>query len=720
MKKLLCTLLLFIIILIVFNQVIIRNNKEENIVDNIEISPTIEITDRPDITEDIDIEYSDYVPISVDNSIGFKTSWYTMSTDGYVTVDSDYLTQKVLVKSGGSDITSNQLYRDGIPYINENEYGISLDINSSINRNIKVVLSNADNNEIYFEKEYLVTTDFQHITFNYKMENNSTFNGRISFYIGKDANSDQEHVINFSNIKITNISAKDNTVKVNHLGYNIKDEKRCVFPYNQGDYFNVINVETNEVVYTGAIVNEVKNELTGETNYYGDFSNVTETGRYRIESQIIGNSYEFDIGSNIYLNVQNDLLKSLSAQRCGEELSSDIYGILGHKICHNTLAKVYGTDTMIDVTGGWHDAGDFGRYVKTGAKAVMDLLLAYQSDKNVDILNEAKYELDWMLKMQAENGDVYAKVVTANLPGDITSDMDEMELYVLSSNTATTGIFAGTMAYAYDVYKDIDKGFADRCLNAAKKAWDYLYVTPNNIEESNPEDIIAGVYRDSSDIDERFFASISLWCVTNDDKYYDYAIDMLNKKDINGVSYTNVGDYGKYLFLKNSYANKMNDYQTIKDSLLNEANKILATGINDGYNTTIYSYNWGSNGDIVNNGIILMMAYDITGDQQYRQMAVEQLNYIFGKNCLNRTFVTGYGYNSPNYIHHRPSIYNLYIPSGFLVGGVNSNREDDVIIKMPDNTPMAKVYLDDNGSYSTNEVSIYWNSALIVLINMLY
>ena len=146
----------------------------------------------------------------------------------------------------------------------------------------------------------------------------------------------------------------------------------------------------------------------------------------------------------------------------------------------------------------------------------------------------------------------------------------------------------------------------------------------------------------------------------------------------------------------------------------------MSIGSSDGYNTTVYSYNWGSNGDIVNNGIVLMMAYNITGDQKYRQMAVEQLNYVFGKNCLNRTFVTGFGYNSPNYIHHRPSIYNNLIPSGFLVGGVNSNREDDVIINMPLDTPPAKVYVDDNGSYSTNEVSIYWNSSLIALIRMLY
>ena len=611
--------MLFIIMLIIFNILIVPNSDIEK-EDIVETSPTMEIVETPEITENNnDVIFTDYVPIAADNTTGFKTSWYTMSTDGYVVVDSDYINQKVLIKSGGSNIDSNQLYRDGIPYVTGNDYIISFNANSTIDRKIKVVLSNADNNEVYLEQEYTLNSTDNNYSFSFKMENDSTFNGRISFYIGKDS-IEQEHSINFSKIMISNISAKDNTIKINHIGYDSKDEKRCVFPYNQGDYFNVINIETNEIVYTGAIVNEVKNELTGETNYYGDFSNVTDTGRYRIESQIIGNSYDFDIGDNIYSSVTNSLLSSLSSQRCGEELSSEIYCLLGHKICHNSLAKVYGTDNVIDVTGGWHDAGDFGRYIKTGAKAVMDLLLVAKSDDS--ILNEARYELEWMLKMQADSGDVYSKAVTANLPGDIASDMDTTDIYVLSSNTAATGVFAATMAYAYNVYQDVDQEFAGKCLEAAKKAWEYLYATPDNIEESNPEDINAGVYRDSSDIDERFFASISLWCVTNEDKYYDYAIDMLNREDINGVSYVNVADYGKYLFLINSNAYKMKEYQIIKDSLINEANNILSIGSSDGYNTTVYSYNWGSTGDIVNNGIVLMMAYNITGDQKYRQMAV--------------------------------------------------------------------------------------------------
>ena len=189
--------MLFIIILIIFNILIVPNGDIEK-EDIVETSPTIEIVETPEITENNDIIFTDYVTIAADNTTGFKTSWYTMSTDGYVVVDSDYLNQKVLIKSGGSNIDSNQLYRDGIPYVTGNDYIISFNANSTIDRKIKVVLSNADNNEVYLEQEYALNSTDNNYSFSFKMENDSTFNGRISFYIGKD-NIEQEHIINFIN-----------------------------------------------------------------------------------------------------------------------------------------------------------------------------------------------------------------------------------------------------------------------------------------------------------------------------------------------------------------------------------------------------------------------------------------------------------------------------------------------------------------------------------------
>ena len=117
----------------------------------------------------------------------------------------------------------------------------------------------------------------------------------------------------------------------------------------------------------------------------------------------------------------------------------------------------------LDVSGGWHDAGDYGRYVPTGTKAVIDLMLAYQMNPHLftnaigipesgngvaDILDEARVELEWLLKMQNGWGGVYDKVVTAQFPDFIMPDQDQAPLYIMQEMTTSTGDFVGAMALA--------------------------------------------------------------------------------------------------------------------------------------------------------------------------------------------------------------------------------------------------------------------------------
>ena len=108
-------------------------------------------------------------------------------------------------------------------------------------------------------------------------------------------------------------------------------------------------------------------------------------------------------------------------QRCGCRLSEELAGGYAHPACHTPAARIYGTEQFADVSGGWHDAGDYGRYVVPAAKAVADLMLAYTTAPSVfseslnihdsasgepDILTEIRYELEWMRKMQHADGGV--------------------------------------------------------------------------------------------------------------------------------------------------------------------------------------------------------------------------------------------------------------------------------------------------------------------------
>lgn len=730
MKKLLTCLILFIILGILLNITGLLN-------------PNVEVDDnKPTATPIIETEVptssvSPYIPIKVDNVTNFVSSWFAQGSDANVQSSATFDKQEIKISYAGSTLNSAQLFRDGVPLLKGSTYVLTASVNSSIKRDIEIVMSDADTGEVLATNRVTIEGDTP-IRFEYKMNTEDKWNGRITFNIGNDSSKDiaTEHTITISNIRIRNTTKNDNTIKVNQIGYTVNNDKKCIFPYNQGDMFDVINISTGEIVYTGAIVNGKFNERTAETNFTGNFTNVVAPGKYRIEAQVVGTSYEFEIGDNLYHSLSNDLLKFFSFQRCAYALDPAWAFDMAHAACHDTAAIVYDDPTrVIDVNGGWHDAGDYGRYVKTGTKAVNDLMLAYianplffEDDAGIpetgngipDILDEARFELEWLMKMQADWGGVYNKAVTQGFPGDISPDEDMQRIYVLPAESTTTAGFISTMAVASIAYKDIDPTFAAACLEKTKKSWENLMNTPDFVEFTNPTDFTAGEYRDDKDSDERYFAGMAMWYATGDKQYLDYAKSIYEKDNSadEGTSWRDVGAYGSYLFLMSPQAKEQGDfYRTIKAEFQKQADIILGILNADGYQTSLENYAWGSNGYVANNGIQLMFAYDIFGNIQYKQGAIEQANYILGKNSLNMTFVSGYGQNSPVNMHHRLAKSKNAFLKGALVGGPDNDREDTITAQLGPNIPPAKVYVDKYLSYSSNEVTIYWNSALIYVLS---
>lgn len=674
----------------------------------------------------------------IDNETGFSSGWSIQATDSNVTYEQDYIHSAIQVVNSGSTLDAAQYYRVGIPLEQNCTYTITFNASSSIDRSIQLILSNEETGEVYASQDYNLSSSENMYSLVFKYEKEKIWNGKISFLIGKtnSLDSSTEHSISLSNIRIVaNYAAT--AVRVNQVGY-LKDyEKRCTFIYDAGDFFDVVNAETNTIVYTGAIVNKSQYEQSGELNSYGDFSTFVEPGTYFIRSQIGIISDTFSIVDKTSDEFKNSLLRMLSLQRCGTELDSSWAGDLSHTICHNQEATLYGTETKKDVSGGWHDAGDYGRYVKTGTKAVSDLLLSYLYNQNYyndqantidsnnnqnDLLDEARYELEWLLKMQDTNGGVFNTVITPNMSNVVSPEEDTQDLYVLFIETSSTADFAGTMALSYITYKDIDEEFANTCLDAAEKADEYLSKTEQE-EHDNPSEFNGGNYRDDSDEEGRFYTKMALYVATHDTSYLNDAKSLYeaNNDVSNGVTWKKNGGFGRYLFLADEQS-KIDDpdfYETMLTSLKNEADSIVAMSNGNGYNISIYEFPWGSNSDLINNGIILSMAYDFTGNTEYAQKSYEQISYILGKNPLNMCFVTGFGINSPQNIHSRLSKAKNSLMIGALVGGPDSYREDIVSTTVDASVPDAKVYVDDYECYTTNEITIYWNSALIHLLSRL-
>ncbi len=676
------------------------------------------------------------------------TDWYKYTASGGdATLTTEDGKLALNVNSVGTLNYGVQLYYDILPLYENGEYHLQFDISSDVDRYVECMLqqNGGTYTAYHWEGITLTANETQTIDVTFTMNYETDFFSRLVFNCGqqKGDGDDSPHTIYLDNVKLelvddsqvdySQFEEPEQPILTNQVGYLNDANKQVIF---RGDdltdtSFNVINSTTGEVVYTGEISEGTYSSLGDETYYYGDFSALTTDGTYYIETETLGQSYPFEISSTVYDDLLNSTLKMFYLQRCGTAVEDDN---AGHPECHNTLATIYGTDTQIDVSGGWHDAGDYGRYVVAGAKAVADLLLAYDTNPDIftddlgipesgngtaDILDEVRYELEWLLKMQdLSSGGVYHKVTCENFPSYVMPQYETDELIVTPISTTATADFCAVMAMAYEYYYDIDREFAETCLERAKLAYQFLEENPNLIYE-NPSDITTGDYGDTSDKDERYWATAQMFKATNDDKYLTDFETLVSKSVYTGMDWSTVGSYGNIAYLTaNSDKKDSTLVEKVQKYVTTNATVSLSTAKSSPYSITLKKFNWGSNMSIANSGNELYFASTISGNdsETLTTYADEQLNYLLGKNAVGTCFVTGFGTASPETPHHRPSMKSEHAVEGMLVGGVNQNLEDSPAKALLKSKAPAKCWIDNAESYSTNEITIYWNSPLVYLL----
>ncbi len=525
----------------------------------------------------------------------------------------------------------------------------------------------------------------------------------------------------------------DTPIRVNQVGFLPGAIKTAVLPdADAATAFSVVNVVTGETAFEGEWSAPVENPGAGETNRVADFSALTEPGRYRVEADGLA-SPEFAVDDGVYDALFRASVKMLYLQRCGVALDEEHAGIYAHPVCHAGPAAVYGTDEKIDVDGGWHDAGDYGRYIVSGAKTVADLLLAYEAfgaraddigipesgDGLDDLLQEAKFELDWMLKMQRADGGVYHKVTGASFPGFVMPEKETWEMIVCPVSNTATGDFAAVMAWASRVYAADWPEDAARYLAAAERAWGYLDGHRGDPGFKNPPGIVTGEYADDCDADEFFWAAAELAKATGKGEYRRAAAEFMEDGGRRrGMGWEDVGSYGILAVLSDAalpeddalrQAAKAELSATLSDALaLIEANPYGAD--------RAMTYEWGSNMGVANTGALLALGADLLGDDSLRARAQHSLDYLLGRNATGYCFVTGFGALSPKHPHHRPSGARHSAMPGMLVGGPDNGLHDPTAMSLLKGKAPAKCYVDNLDSYSTNEICVYWNSPLILLL----
>ncbi len=521
-------------------------------------------------------------------------------------------------------------------------------------------------------------------------------------------------------------------IYITQSGFLPDGRKSAILPF-PADSFSVKAADGLEV-YRGNAERFGFDSLSGDTVYFADFSEFSEVGDYYIEANGARSEF-FTIGGSVYAKPLELTSKAFYYLRCGCGLDEKHAGVYTHAPCHTSDAVLWEDRSVsISVSGGWHDAGDYGRYVTAGAVSVAHLLYALILYPNTmkklslnipesgghlpDILAECRYELDWLLKMQRGDGAVYHKLTTAGHAPFVMPEEDKAQLYVLPVSSMATADFAAVCALAARVFRSYDKEYSEKLLSAAAKTYSWLEANREFIPFENPEGCTTGGYGEWADTDNRFWAACEMYAATADEKFCN---DIMRYADIplTALGYGSVGGLGALAYLTCDHENRDNSFVSrLSAEFLENAELLKSTADSCGYGAAMdeKSYCWGSNMNLMKHGMIFAIADTVLGKPEYSEYAKLQAEVLLGRNALGISYITGIGGYRCNYPHLRPSSADGIeecIP-GMVAGGPNRYPGDEAAKEaIPVGTPPMKCYADIEGAYSLNEITIYWNSPAV-------
>jgi len=540
--------------------------------------------------------------------------------------------------------------------------------------------------------------------------------------------------------------------KVNQIGYYPESTKIAILPGTSATVFYLRNTSNGSIIYEGSISEGGFYSPGGESVDIADFSDFMIPGTYVLGIYEGEESFEFEIGNNPFSDLSDAIQKAFYYNRASTALLEEHAGIWSRSLGHpDTDVKVHNSasspsrpaNSSISSPKGWYDAGDFGKYVVPISSSISQLLFAYEEfpeyfnnqhinipesgNEIPDVLDESLWALRWLLTMQDPfDGGVYHKLTTANFVGTVMPANNNDTRYVVQKGTGATYDFAAVMAQAARVYEAFLPSFADSALSAAEGAWTWAIANPsiayNQSSLSSPT-ISTGAYGDGGNFsDEKFWASSELYITTKNESYY---IDN-GWNNAGVVGWNSVSGLGLFSLVVNrdsltsvaldDTTSMKNRVKSIADSYINSGN---SSPYRSPFGTSNNHFSWGSNGFAGNIGLATMLAYRVSGESKYYKATIDILDYIMGRNPLDQSFITGFGENPPMQIHHRQSAADGIgdpVP-GWVAGGANpGNQNQDCGSGAYYSSLAALSYLDDYCSYSTNEITTYWNAPFVYII----
>ncbi len=527
------------------------------------------------------------------------------------------------------------------------------------------------------------------------------------------------------------------TARLTHFGFYPGGSKRIVVKDAQDSLFQIRD-SAGTVIFAGTLSAPSLWAPSGETVRIADFSSLKTIGAGSLYwNNVKATGGDFSISPQPLRALAQATLKAYYYQRASTVLASAYAETWARAAGHpDTAVFVHSSagSGTISSPKGWYDAGDYGKYIINSGITVYTLLALYEhfpafmsgmslaipeSDNTVpDILDEVRWNLDWMLSMQASDGGVYSKLTPLQFDGFVMPDESVANRYVFMKTTPAALDFAAVMALSSRLYAPFDAAFAAQCLEAAKKAYAWAIDNPS-IKYVQPAACNTGEYGDAVFSDEFFWASAELARATRSDAYTRHLVNPTPSGAV--PMWQNVSTLGLYSILTNMQAFPLKLVDTARAHILVTADNLLLRQ-QSGYGISMDNddFYWGSNHVAASQGVLLLYAYYLTGKDKYLFAAEQQIDYLSGKNPYGRCFITGLGRLPPLHLHHR--IFDadgISAPApGFLAGGSNPNREDSASCGIYGGKP-ASSWLDDVCSYASNEVAINWNAPLAYCANAL-
>ncbi|MBR6716447.1 MAG: glycoside hydrolase family 9 protein [Prevotella sp.] len=541
-------------------------------------------------------------------------------------------------------------------------------------------------------------------------------------------------------------------IRLNQVGYYPDEEKVVVFEGINAKAKITVTDEQGNVVLQPKVTRQTVSPWSKKKRFIVDVSELKTPGRYCIATK--GAEKQFTIGKDVYHDISLASLKFFYLMRTGVPIEKEYAGEyarpVGHADTHvlihpSAASQGRPAGSVISSPLGWYDAGDYNKYVVNSSFSIGLMLAVFEQNKDYfnrlvanipesknatpDILDEMMFNLRWLLTMQDPgDGGVYHKLTTPNFEGFVKPTDCKQPRYVVAKSVTASFDFAAVLAQAARLMKG-NRDYVEFCYQAteaAKSAYQWAlnhpqaYYRQGEMNKQYQPSVNTGEYGDRFANDERFWAATELYRLTGENAYLQDAIQMKPTK-FTTPTWGNVASLGAFSWIAAGDSDMRKQMlQQLKEYSDNLVANVSTSSFQSPYGDKKEDFGWGC---LAENccvaGVALLFADRYIAPNRYRIHALQNADYLLGRNPTGYCYVTGFGDKSPMHPHHRISASDgIEKPfPGMLVGGPNPMQQDNASgdLGYPSSLP-DESYVDDERSYASNEIAINWNASLVGLL----